>query len=1565
MRVWSKRIGIAFLIPVGLLLLAFILLYTPPVQDVVIKKVATHVSESAGLDIGFENVRLSFPLNLSVRNAFVRGGGGDTLAYLDKLTVGIRLKPLLNGNISIKGIRLESLELNTGDLLGGIILKGNVGKVYLHADSIVLAEERVLLNHIVLSDADVNLFMCDTTAADTAKSEINWRIDLKKVELNDVAFACQMPCDSVYLDMQIDEAVLSDGFIDLGAATYCASGFRVRMNELFYGSNPEEAAPGLDFSHIKLTEINLALDSLYYGGSANILATIRECSARERSGLVVKSVTGHIKSDSARIEIPSFLLETASSTIQAQALVPWSSVRDKKPEGRLSLSAKALIGKEDALLAIGNTSKDFLTGYPDTIFKIEAFADGDNADITLRKFDAELPGAFHLNLTGSVRSLTDEHLRTGKIDYAVKTQDLAFVAKMFPSMLQQRFRIPDNMSLTGHLTIDKGRYSTEMALKESLGKIRFSGYYDIFRKSYEAYLKIDSLEPVHFMPDDSIMWLTASVRAKGVGTDIYRSSTRAEIEGRISALYDRNLSISDVTVSGSLKNRHLQAELQSAYPLIKGRISIDGDIEKEKIKGMIIADIDSLDFYGLKMTDSPLSSSFQIFSEVETDLEKTHSLDITLGNWSLVFENQTVIPKMLTLSFHSNADTTRVSFYAGDMNIMLTGNADPETLVNKLTCLSGDVEKQLIRDSTINIQALRPYFPDMSFRIRAERDNPLYNFLQEYNTFFESFNLDATISPEEGLNINSTVFALVKDTLKIDTIRFDVWQDTLGVQYKAGVVKNRFRNQEPFKANANGYIRANDADILVSYVNGKGERGLYMGANAKKTADGFDFHFYPEQSVIAFLPFTISKDNYFRFKNMKEMHADLRLEGSSHSSLWIHSDHRDELMINMMVELSQINLEDISKGFAGLPSLKGLLNATLRYEPTDNSFMIVADVNADDFYYEDGRIGELLLSTTYMPVEKGTHQIDMHIFHDMSEISSLSVLYHEGQYENRLNGNISVNQLPLNMFNAMIPDRMVRLDGSLNGNFDITGTDKIPVLSGALQLDKGSAYVASSSTTLYFDDQQIKMTKNKAKLDKYKIYVQKDNPFVIDGTINAANISRPAIDLKMSGSNLHLIDAKKSSESLAYGKMYVNVNSTLKGTPQSLRMRGNLRILGNTSLTYAASDSQLDVQDNFSGLVTFTYFGDTLPRRTGRPFSFVRGARNAAAMTGTDVLMTISIDPVVRFRMDLDEKESNFVELKGGGDLSLQYTTQGDMSLSGRYTLSDGTIRYSIPVIPLTDFSIKNGSYVDWSGDPMNPFLNISAYTRVRSSVNLDGQSRMVDFNAGIQLRDNLEKVSVQFLLEAPTDAVIQNLLTSMGPEEQGKQAISLLMTGVFLASKGAGSDNMDVGAALSSLLQREIKNMLGSLFGDVPFSFDVNTYDGSQGMGRRVDYIGRFYKDFFNERLNAALGLRYSTNDPVFGNGLFLDDLSFEYRLDTDGSRAVKIFLSKEYENMFEGEIAKIGASFSLRRKVKRFKDLFNFRRRGDAIIANEEDEDKLKEEPDEESERSEEENESTEDIK
>ena len=62
----------------------------------------------------------------------------------------------------------------------------------------------------------------------------------------------------------------------------------------------------------------------------------------------------------------------------------------------------------------------------------------------------------------------------------------------------------------------------------------------------------------------------------------------------------------------------------------------------------------------------------------------------------------------------------------------------------------------------------------------------------------------------------------------------------------------------------------------------------------------------------------------------------------------------------------------------------------------------------------------------------------------------------------------------------------------------------------------------------------------------------------------------------------------------------------------------------------------------------------------------------------------------------------------------MKYTPQGDLTLTGRYTLSGGLMKYSLPIIAVKEFAIDNGSYVDWTGNPMDPMLNFKATDRIR-----------------------------------------------------------------------------------------------------------------------------------------------------------------------------------------------------------------------------------------------------------
>lgn len=60
-----------------------------------------------------------------------------------------------------------------------------------------------------------------------------------------------------------------------------------------------------------------------------------------------------------------------------------------------------------------------------------------------------------------------------------------------------------------------------------------------------------------------------------------------------------------------------------------------------------------------------------------------------------------------------------------------------------------------------------------------------------------------------------------------------------------------------------------------------------------------------------------------------------------------------------------------------------------------------------------------------------------------------------------------------------------------------------------------------------------------------------------------------------------------------------------------------------------------------------------------------------------------------------------------------------------------------------------------------------------------------------------------------------------------------------------------------------------------------------------------------------------------------FIDNISLEYRLDDSGTRYIKVFHDKTYENILDGEVTETGAGIVLRKKVGKLGELFIFRKK------------------------------------
>ena len=106
-----KWMGAAVLIPIVLFSSLAALLYFPPFQRWAVKQASAYASEKTGMDVSVGNVRLRFPLDLSLNEVVaVKRETGDTIANVGAVVADVQLRPLLKKQVVIDELMLEKAD---------------------------------------------------------------------------------------------------------------------------------------------------------------------------------------------------------------------------------------------------------------------------------------------------------------------------------------------------------------------------------------------------------------------------------------------------------------------------------------------------------------------------------------------------------------------------------------------------------------------------------------------------------------------------------------------------------------------------------------------------------------------------------------------------------------------------------------------------------------------------------------------------------------------------------------------------------------------------------------------------------------------------------------------------------------------------------------------------------------------------------------------------------------------------------------------------------------------------------------------------------------------------------------------------------------------------------------------------------------------------------------------------------------------------------------------------------------------------------------------------------------
>ncbi|WP_336528626.1 translocation/assembly module TamB domain-containing protein [Bacteroides acidifaciens] len=1500
-RKWIRRVSWILLTPIILFVILMVLLYVPPVQNLIRREVTAYASKATGMQIQVERIDLRFPLNLLVRGVEVIQQP-DTLLSLESLNVRVQAWPLLKGKVEVDEVTLSRVAFNSANLIDGMEIKGVLGRFFLQSHGVDLSNETAVINATELSDTHVQMLMNDTTTTPkdtTASAPVNWKVDLHQLKLKNVSFSMQLPADSMRMAAHIGEATIDDAQADLKNQFYGLKQFLLSGTSASYDTGAAKPVEGFDASHIAVRDVSIGLDSLLYKGR-DMKAVIREFTMNERSGLSVTSLTGRAFSNDSIISVPGLKLQTPHSEIDLSAHTYWELV-NIPTTGRLSANLNAYIGKEDVMLFTGGLPDSFKEAYPFRPLVIRAGTDGNLKEMQISRFTADLPGAFSLEGGGILENLVDSITRSGTIGLKMKTQNLNFLTGLSGEVPNGTLVIPDSMNLVAQVDIKGPEYKANLHLKEGQGAMNVNAALNTATEVYKADLKIDNLQLHHFLPKDSIYELSLSAAADGRGLDVMSYRSYAKLDLALDRLHYAQYHLSNVHLTGALKGALVTANLTSDNELLKMTTDAEYNLAHSYPDGKVTVDVIRLDLHELGLMPEPMKR-----------------------------------PLAFNLSAEARQNRVFTHFISGDMKLNLSARSGVNPLISQ-SIRFVDVLMKQIDEKELNHAELRKALPTAVLSFSAGKENPLAYFLATKNMSYHDASMKFGMAPDWGINGKAAVHALKVDTLQLDTVFFTVKQDTTLMKLRAGVINGPKNPQFSFSTTLTGEIRDRDAELLVDYKNGKGETGVLLGVNARPLfegqgkGNGIAFTLIPEKPIVAFQQFHFNENHNWIYlhKNMR-VYANVDMWDEEGMGFRVHSMQGDTVSLqNIDVEIRRIRLQEITSVLPYFPEVTGLFSLEAHYIQTEKDLQLSAEASIDELTYERQRIGDIALGATWLPGEQGKQYLNAYLNHDQVE-----VLVADGKLlptrtgKDSLEVNTTLEHFPLRVANAFIPDQMVTLSGDMDGNLNITGSTEQPLINGELVLDSVAVFSSQYGARFVFDNRPVQIKNNRLLFDKFAIYTTSKNPFTIDGYVDFRDMSRPMANLNMLAQNYTLLDAKRTRESLVYGKVFADFRATVKGPLDGLNMRGNVSLLGNTDVSYVLTDSPLTVQDRLGSLVTFTSFSDTT--------TVVRQEVPTVSLGGLDMVMMVHIDPSVRVKVDLDASNDNRIELEGGGDLSMKYTPQGDLTLTGRYTLSGGLMKYSLPVIAAKEFAIDDGSYVEWTGNPMDPMLNFKATDRIRASVSEgeNGGSRMVNFDVSVVVKNRLDNLSFAFDVSAPEDATVQNELTAMGAEERGKQALYIMVMKTYLGTGpigggGGGLGKLNMGSALTSVLSSQINSLMGNLK-NASLSVGVEDHDDSETGSKRTDYSFRYSQRLFNNRFQIVIGGKVSQGENATNDAeSFIDNISLEYRLDRTGTRYIRLFYDKNYESVLEGEITETGVGIVLRKKLDKLSELFIFKKK------------------------------------
>lgn len=1405
--------------------------------------------------------------------------------------------------LELEELDLKNASIRYSDITSKKYLTAELKQVYVDINEMDLAAQRIDVDNIELKHSFITYNFFERETAGNGKS----------IEGTEPFTGLNIPWDVRVRDVNMEDNSIQ-----------------------YYNSALPREKGAIDFNHLWIFGLQFQANNLSVKGNT-LEADIENLSFQEKSDFAIQALVADFKLTDKTLALDKFLVQSGNSRIELEGNASFTSLTDYKTAVVNLDIPESVIATQDILFL----APHLLDSIPVTMprksrITVASRVRGTMNDLTIEKLSVKTLGSTSLALNGTVKNLTEpDHmsLRMQLTRFFTTARDLRTV--LLDSLLPESIQIPDSIELKGNFTGLLKAPTIDTKLITSSGNVTANGKFD-FRSmpSYNASIETKRLHLGKILKQPETMG-TIDMKATAKGTGIQVDDIRATVDLLVSRFQYANYEYKDFKVNGSL-NKYLFSGEASLHDenldfTIKGDLDYTEDIPAYKLNVSLV----NADFQKLNLSERPLKARGGMDVDLTTVDFRVINGDLSIYKVGIYNgESLYMVDSLLFASIDQDGKSSMII-----NSEILSGKF--EGTFNIFTI--GTVMKQHInRYFSLHDESIKEFTTPQNFKFELTiRDTDLITeiLVPDLEPFVPGVLKGEFDSEENRLDVELDISKIKYATTSFDSISFRVESDDEELSYRLRL-KNVLLDTLTIDAiQFTGRVENDSIYSALQILNSKNENKYVLGGVFRSQEDNFRFRFLKDQVMLNYSEWAVADDNYLEFSKYGLVAHNFSISKDPERIALVTTVKDSTLAL----EFQQVQLSNLTRIVRGVMPASGMLDGNLKFT-SSSSGRFSSELKISELEILEKPFGDLTLGLSHAG---DRYTIDMALTNQGSNLTA------KGYYVSNpttSSFDLSANFDPLNL-QAIEPlsfGQLQKVEGRATGTLKISGTFEKPVIRGTISFREASFKSTYLNSSFTLKNESITFNEQGIRLNNFTITDTKKNDAVLDGSILTDAYRDFRFNMRLTTRNFQVLNTTAEDNKMYYGKVKLNTKAFITGNSRRPRVDVTVGFSDDTNLTYVVPQSQKSVMEQ-KGIVEFVD-KDAYKDPFLANLNLSDTIRNT--FSGMNISANLELNDKETLNIVIDPITGDKLTIKGTSTLTFDMTSSGNMSLTGRYEITEGTYNFSFYKLVKREFKILKGGSLTWSGDPLNAQIDIRASHLVETSpidllasqtsdqTVLNTFRQRLPFYVYLDIKGQLLAPMIGFKIDMPVDkqsafggTIYAKILDINSRESDlNKQVFALLILRRFISenpleSQGgsdiANTTRTSVSRLLSDQLNRLSENVKG-----VQLSLDIKSYEDystGQAQGNTQVQLG-VSKSLLNDRLVVKL----SGNVSVEGENTtqkdasdYIGDLALEYKLTSDGRFRITGFRTSNYD-MIDGELTETGVGLIYVKDYNTLKELF-----------------------------------------